>query len=38
MVRSKTRGPLRRVLSAVLKAKIESGVRMIVDVDPVSML
>jgi primosomal protein N' (replication factor Y) len=38
MVRSKTRAPLRRVLVAVLAAKIERGVRRIVDVDPVSML
>jgi primosomal protein N' (replication factor Y) len=38
MARSKTRGPLRRVLIAVLQAKIERGVRRIVDVDPVSML
>jgi primosomal protein N' (replication factor Y) len=38
MARAKTRGPLRRVLVAVLEAKIERGVRRIVDVDPVSML
>jgi primosomal protein N' (replication factor Y) len=38
MVRAKTRPPLRRVLVAVLEAKIERGVRRIVDVDPVSML
>lgn len=38
MARAKTRAPLRRVLMAVLEAKIESGVRRIVDVDPVSML
>lgn len=38
MARAKTRAPLRRVLVAVLDAKIESGVRRIVDVDPVSML
>jgi primosomal protein N' (replication factor Y) len=38
MARAKLRGPLRRVLVAVLQAKIEGGIRMIVDVDPVSML
>jgi primosomal protein N' (replication factor Y) len=38
VARSKARGPLRRVLIAVLQAKVESGVRVIVDVDPVSML
>jgi primosomal protein N' (replication factor Y) (superfamily II helicase) len=38
VVRSKTRGPLRRVLMAVLQARVERGVRMVVDVDPVSML
>jgi primosomal protein N' (replication factor Y) len=38
LARAKSRGPLRRVLLAVLEARIESGVRMIVDVDPVSML
>jgi primosomal protein N' (replication factor Y) len=38
MLRAKTRAPLRRALVAVLQAKIESGVRRIVDVDPVSML
>ena len=38
MARAKTRAPLRRVLVALLQAKIESGVRRIVDVDPVSML
>lgn len=38
LVRAKTRGPLRRVLFAVLGAKVERGIRVIVDVDPVSML
>jgi primosomal protein N' (replication factor Y) (superfamily II helicase) len=38
VARAKSRGPLRRVLIAVLQAKVESGVRVIVDVDPVSML
>ncbi len=38
VVRSKTRGPLRRVLQAVLDARVDRRVRMVVDVDPVSML
>jgi primosomal protein N' (replication factor Y) (superfamily II helicase) len=38
VVRSKTRGPLRRVLIAVLQTRVERGVRVVVDVDPVSML
>jgi primosomal protein N' (replication factor Y) len=38
VVRSKTRGPLRRVLLAVLQTRVERGIRVIVDVDPVSML
>jgi primosomal protein N' (replication factor Y) (superfamily II helicase) len=38
LVRATTRGPLRRVLFAVLGTKVENGVRVIVDVDPVSML
>jgi primosomal protein N' (replication factor Y) (superfamily II helicase) len=38
LVRAKARGPLRRVLFAVLGAKVENGVRVVVDVDPVSML
>jgi len=38
LVRAKARGPLRRVLFAVLGTKVERGVRVIVDVDPVSML
>jgi primosomal protein N' (replication factor Y) (superfamily II helicase) len=38
VARSKSRGPLRRVLVAVLEAKVERGVRVIVDVDPVNML
>jgi primosomal protein N' (replication factor Y) (superfamily II helicase) len=38
VARAKSRAPLRRVLVAVLEAKVERGVRVIVDVDPVSML
>lgn len=38
LVRSKARGPLRRVLFAVLGTKVERGMRVVVDVDPVSML
>lgn len=38
MARSKTRGPLRRVLQAVLAARVDRRVRLVVDVDPVSML
>jgi primosomal protein N' (replication factor Y) len=38
VVRSKTRGPLRRVLEAVQSARVDRHVRMVVDVDPVSML
>jgi primosomal protein N' (replication factor Y) (superfamily II helicase) len=38
LARAKSRGPLRRVLLGVLAARIESGVRLIVDIDPVSML
>jgi primosomal protein N' (replication factor Y) (superfamily II helicase) len=38
VARSKARGPLRRVLLAILQAKVDGGVRVIVDVDPVSML
>jgi primosomal protein N' (replication factor Y) len=38
VVRSKTRGPLRRVLEAVQNARVDRHVRMVVDVDPVSML
>jgi primosomal protein N' (replication factor Y) len=38
VVRAKSRGPLRRVLVAVLEAKVERGIRVIVDVDPVNML
>jgi primosomal protein N' (replication factor Y) len=38
VARSKTRGPLRRVLQAVLDARVDRHVRLVVDVDPVSML
>ena len=38
VARATARGPLRRVLLAVMEARVESGVRVIVDVDPVSML
>ena len=38
VARAKTRGPLRRVLLAVLQTKVDRGVRVVVDVDPVSML
>jgi primosomal protein N' (replication factor Y) len=38
VARSKTRGPLRRVLQAVLDARVDRHARVIVDVDPVSML
>jgi primosomal protein N' (replication factor Y) len=38
LVRAKARGPLRRALLAVLGTKVERGVRVVVDVDPVSML
>jgi primosomal protein N' (replication factor Y) len=38
LVRAKSRGPLRRVLFAVMGTKVERGVRVVVDVDPVSML
>lgn len=38
MVRASTRPPLRRVLDAVQRAKLDRRIRMAVDVDPVSML
>jgi primosomal protein N' (replication factor Y) len=38
VARSKTRGPLRRVLQAVLDVRVDRHVRVVVDVDPVSML
>ena len=38
MVRAKTRGPLRHVLLGVQDARIDRRVRVVVDIDPVSML
>jgi primosomal protein N' (replication factor Y) len=38
LVRAKTRAPLRHVLIGVQEAKVDRRVRVIVDVDPVSML
>lgn len=38
VVRAKTRGPLRHVLVGVQEAKVDRRVRVVVDVDPVSML
>jgi primosomal protein N' (replication factor Y) len=38
VARAKTRGPLRHVLQAVLAARVDRHVRLVVDVDPVSML
>jgi primosomal protein N' (replication factor Y) len=38
VARSKTRGPLRRVLAAILATRVDRRIRLVVDVDPVSML
>jgi primosomal protein N' (replication factor Y) len=38
VVRAKTRGPLRHVLIGVQEARVDRRVRVVVDVDPVSML
>ena len=38
MVRAKTRGPLRHVLVGVQDARVDRRVRVVVDIDPVSML
>jgi hypothetical protein len=37
-VRAKTRPPLRHVLIGIQEARLDRRVRMVVDVDPVSML
>jgi primosomal protein N' (replication factor Y) len=38
LVRAKTRAPLRHVLLGVQEAKVDRRVRVVIDVDPVSML
>jgi len=38
LVRAKTRAPLRHVLVGVQEAKVDRRVRVVIDVDPVSML